>query len=117
MKARIAALVALIVVVVLLLAGGGWWYVKDHQRIGQTELVSTVVRQTGSSRAVCQRMDSNGAHWLCVVTGGSTGPCVRAHVRPWGSVKVVKAYQRCEAEPALKPLLAGAKPASTGSSS
>ena len=116
MKARIAILVALMVVVVLLLAGGGWWYVKDHQRIGQAELQATVVRQTGGNRAVCQRMDGNGARWLCVVKGGSVGPCVRAHVRPWGSVKVVNGYQRCELEPTLKPLLT-AKSASTGASS
>ena len=118
MKARIAALIALMVVVVLLLGGGAWWYVKDHQRIGQTELVSTVVKQTGANRAVCQKMDGNGAHWLCVVSGApSTGPCVRAHVKPWGSVKVVKAYQRCSEVPALKPLVKTPKPASTGSSS
>ena len=117
MKLRIAALVALMVVVVVLLGGGAWWYVKDHQRIGQAELESTVVSQTGGTRAVCQRMDGNAAHWLCVVNGGSAGQCVRAHVRPWGSVKVVKAYQRCEGEPTLRPLVTGGTPASTGSSS
>ena len=116
MKARIAALVALMVVVVLLLGGGAWWYVKDHQRIGQTELVSTVVsRPAAPARSVSDGRQRRA--WLCVVRRTSTGPCIRVHVKPWGSVKVFKAYQRCSAVPALKPLVKTPKAASTGSSS
>jgi hypothetical protein len=117
MKGRIAALVALIVVVGLVLAGAGWWYVKDHQRIGVVDLQNDVVSKTGGTKATCVKTDSNGAHWLCVVKGGSSGQCMKAHVRPWGSVSVIKAYQKCSNVPALEPLLTKPKASTGGGSS
>jgi len=88
-----------------LLAIGGWWYVKVHHRIGQADLESTVAARTGGRRAVCLTKDSNAAHWLCAVTIGNTGKCMKAHVRPWGSVDVVDGYLKCRQDPTLAPLV------------
>ena len=105
MKTRIAALIGLVVVLVLVVGIGGYWYVKDHQRIGQSSLQSKVVSKTGGTAATCVKKDSNAAHWLCAVTvSKSPERCVKAHVRPWGSVSVVNGFRKCLADPALKAL-------------
>ena len=117
MKARIAVLVVLMVAVAAVLAGAGWWYVKDRTRISQDELQATVVRKSGGDRATCVRTDANAAHWLCVVTGSGPERCFRAHVRPWGSVTVRNAYQKCSREPDLESLLTKPKSTSTAPAS
>jgi hypothetical protein len=106
MKTRIAALIGLVVVIVLVVGIGGYWYVKDHQRISQASLQSKVVSKTGGKSATCVKKDSNAAHWLCAVTGQTKAAerCVKAHVRPWGSVNVVNGYRKCLADPTLKVL-------------
>jgi hypothetical protein len=103
MKARIGALIGLVAVVVIVILIGGYWYVKDHTRISQASLQTKVAAKEGASQATCVKKDSNAAHWLCAV---STKPetCVRAHVRPWGSVVVVNGYLKCQSDPALAPL-------------
>jgi hypothetical protein len=106
MKLRIAALVALVAVIAAVVVIGGWWYVKDRERIGQTELQTTVASKTGGTKATCLKRDSNAAHWLCaVITTGAPARCFRAHVRPWGSVEIVNGYRKCLEDPALRPLV------------
>jgi hypothetical protein len=105
MKTRIAALVGLVAVVVIVILIGGYWYVKDHTRISQASLQSKVVATEGGSKATCIKKDSNAAHWLCAVTVASQPEkCVKAHVRPWGSVAIVNGYLKCKGDPALAPL-------------
>jgi hypothetical protein len=87
-----------------LLAIGAWWYVKIHQRIDKAAIQSTVAARAGGSRAVCVKKDSNAAHWLCVVMVANTPTCLKAHVRPWGSVDVVDGYLKCRQDPTLAPL-------------
>jgi hypothetical protein len=103
MKARIGALIGLVAVVVIVILIGGYWYVKDHTRISQASLQTKVAAKEGASQATCVKKDSNAAHWLCAV---STKPetCVKAHVRPWGSIVVVNGYLKCQSDPALAPL-------------
>jgi hypothetical protein len=118
MKIRIAALVALLSVIAIVIAIGGWWYVKDRQRIGQAELQSTVAAKAGGSGsgsvAICEKKDANAAHWLCLVTTAGASPrCMRAHVRPWGSVDLINAYRKCSEDPQLAPLAAKATKATT----
>jgi hypothetical protein len=114
MRIRIAALVALLTVIALVIAIGGWWYVKDRQRIGQTELQNTVAAKAGGSAATCDKKDGNAAHWLCVVTTTGASPrCMRAHVRPWGSVDVVNGFRKCVEDPQLAPLIAKATKSTT----
>ena len=114
MKIRVAALVALLTVIAVMIAIGGWWYVKDRQRIDQQELQNTVVAKAGGSAATCEKKDSNAAHWLCLVTTAGASPrCMRAHVRPWGSVDLVNAYRKCSQDPQLGPLVAKATKATT----
>lgn len=114
MKVRIAALVALLVVIAVVIAIGGWWYVKDRQRIGQAELQSTVVSKAGGNAATCEKKDANAAHWLCLVTTAGASPrCMRAHVRPWGSVDLINGYRKCLEDPQLAPLVAKATKATT----
>jgi hypothetical protein len=106
MKVRIAALVALLAVIAVVVAIGGWWYVKDRQRIGQSDIQTTVASKTGGTRVTCLKRDDNAAHWLCAVTTKGAPPrCFRAHVRPWGSVELVNGYRKCLESPVLKPLL------------
>ena len=105
MKARIAALVGLVAVVVIVILIGGYWYVKDHTRISQASLQSKVVAKEGGSRATCIKKDSNAAHWLCAVSVSSQPEtCVKAHVRPWGSVTIVNGFRKCQENQALAPL-------------
>jgi len=105
MSARIAALIGLVAVVVVVILIGGYWYVKDHTRISQASLQSKVVATEGGSRATCIKQDSNAAHWLCAVTVSSQHEkCVKAHVRPWGSVAIVNGFRKCQSDPALAPL-------------
>jgi hypothetical protein len=105
MKARIGALIGLVAVVVIVILIGGYWYVKDHPRISQASLQSKVVAKEGGSKATCVKKDSNAAHWLCAVSV-ATQPekCVKAHVRPWGSVVIVNGFRKCQGDPALAPL-------------
>ena len=84
------------------LAGAVWWYVKDHTRIGRSDLQQTVARKAGADRAVCLQRDSNAAHWLCAVIGPAAPRCLRAHVRPWGSVELHQAYDRCAENATLR---------------
>ncbi len=106
MKMRIAALVALLAVIAAVVLIGGWWYVKDRERIGRSELQTTVVSKTGGDRATCIKKDTNAAHWLCAVTTtGAPARCYRAHVRPWGSVDLVNGYGKCLENPVLRPLV------------
>jgi len=110
MNARIAALVGLVAVVVIVIVVGGYWYVKDHTRISQASLESKVVANEGGSKATCIKKDANAAHWLCAVTvAGQPEKCVKAHVRPWGSVAIANGYFRCQNDPALAPLFHTAK--------
>jgi len=110
MKTRVAALVGLVAVVVIVILVGGYWYVKDHTRISQASLESKVIAKEGGSKATCVKKDSNAAHWLCAVTVASQPEkCVKAHVRPWGSVAIVDGYLRCQNDPALAPLFHTAK--------
>ena len=105
MKARIGALIGLLVVVVIVILVGGYWYVKDHTRISQVSLQSKVAAKEGGSKATCVKKDSNAAHWLCVVTvSRQLEKCIKAHVRPWGSVETVNGYRKCRSDPALAPL-------------
>ena len=105
MKLRIAALVALLAVLAVVVAIGGWWYVKDRQRIGQAELQKTVASKAGGTTATCVKKDSNAAHWLCAVSVASQPEkCIKAHVRPWGSVAIVNGFRKCQSDPALAPL-------------
>ena len=105
MKARIGALIGLLAVVVIVILVGGYWYVKDHTRISQGSLQSKVVAKEGGSKATCVKKDSNAAHWLCAVSVSSQPEkCIKAHVRPWGSVAVVNGYRKCLSDPALAPL-------------
>jgi hypothetical protein len=116
MKIRIAALVALLSVIAIVIAIGGWWYVKDRQRIGQAQLETTVATKAGGSgsRAVCEKKDANAAHWLCLVTTAGASPrCMRAHVRPWGSVDLINAFRKCSEDPQLGPLAAKATKTTT----
>jgi hypothetical protein len=94
-------LIAGVLILLAALAGAGWWYVKDHQRVGRASLEQTVVRKTAAKRAVCVQRDANAAHWLCAVITPSDTSCMRAHVRPWGSVELHQAYLRCAANDAL----------------
>lgn len=110
MKTRVAALVGLVAVVVIVILIGGYWYVKDHTRISQASLQSRVVAKEGGSKATCIKRDANAAHWLCAVTVASQPEkCVKAHVRPWGSVEIVNGYIKCRSDPALAPLFHTAK--------
>ena len=84
-----------VVVVAIALAGSVWWYVKDHNRIGRSELQATVARRAGATSAVCLQRDPNAAHWLCVAIGQAAPRCLRAHVRPWGAVELHQAYRKC----------------------
>jgi uncharacterized membrane protein len=105
MKARIGALIGLLAVVVIVILVGGYWYVKDHTRISQVSLQSKVAAKEASSKATCVKKDSNAAHWLCAVSVSSQPEkCIKAHVRPWGSVAVVNGYRKCLSDPALAPL-------------
>jgi hypothetical protein len=83
------------------LIGAGWWYVKDHTRIGRADLEHTVARKAGAERAVCVARDANAAHWLCAVIGPPATRCLRAHVKPWGSVELHQAYLTCAENHAL----------------
>jgi uncharacterized membrane protein len=110
MRARIAALIGLLVVVVVVIAIGGYWYVKDRTRISQASLQTKVAATEGGSQATCVKKDSNAAHWLCAVTiRRQPEKCVKAHVRPWGSVSVVDGYRKCLSDPALAALFQHAK--------
>jgi uncharacterized membrane protein len=110
MKTRVAALVGLVAVVVIVILVGGYWYVKDHTRISQASLESKVIAKEGGSKATCVKKDANAAHWLCAVTVASQPEkCVKAHVRPWGSVEIVNGYIKCQSDPALAPLFHTAK--------
>ena len=105
MKARIGALIGLVAVVVIVILIGGYWYVKDHTRISQASLQSKVLATEGGSKATCVKKDSNAAHWLCAVSVASQPEkCVKAHVRPWGSVTIVNGFHKCQGDPALAPL-------------
>jgi hypothetical protein len=105
MKTRIGSLIGLLVVVVVVILIGGYWYVKDHTRISQASLQSKVVAKEGGSKATCIKKDSNAAHWLCAVTVASQPEkCIKAHVRPWGSVSIVNGYRKCKTDPALASL-------------
>ena len=105
MKTRIAALIGLVAVVVVVILIGGYWYVKDHTRISQASLQSKVVATEGGSKATCIKKDSNAANWLCAVSVSSQPEkCVKAHVRPWGSVAIVNGFRKCQTDPALAPL-------------
>jgi hypothetical protein len=105
MKMRMIALVALLTVIAVVIAVGGWWYVKDRQRIDQATLQSTVASKSGATAATCEKQDSNASHWLCVVTTKGSAPrCMRAHVRPWGSVDINDGYRQCLQDPTLAKL-------------
>ncbi len=105
MKARIGSLIGLLVVLVIVILIGGYWYVKDHTRITQVSLQTKVAAKEGGSKATCIKKDSNAAHWLCAVSVSSQPEkCIKAHVRPWGSVVIVNGYQKCQSDPALAPL-------------
>lgn len=105
MKTRIGALIGLLVVVVVVILIGGYWYVKDRTRISQVSLQTKVAATEGGSKATCVKKDSNGAHWLCAVSVSSQPEkCIKAHVRPWGSVTVVNGFRKCLNDPALAPL-------------
>jgi hypothetical protein len=102
---RIGALVGLLVVVVVVIAIGGYWYVKDRTRIGQASLQTKVAATEGGSKAACVKKDSNAAHWLCAVSiPRQPEKCIKAHVRPWGSVVIVNGFRKCLTYPALAPL-------------
>src|SRR3954465_8439618 len=110
MNARIAALIGLVAVVVVVILIGGYWYVKDHKRISQASLQSKGVAKEGGSRATCIKKDSNAAHWLCAVSVSSQPEtCVKAHVRPWGSVTIGKGGRDCPQSQALAPLFRHAR--------
>lgn len=102
-RTRVAAIVALVVGITAIVAIAGWWYVKDHVRISQASVQSTVANRAGGTSALCDRTDKNAAHWLCAVTlpAGQPEECMKVHVRPWGSVDVVNGYLKCEQDPAL----------------
>jgi uncharacterized membrane protein len=105
MKTRIGALIGLVAMVVIVILIGGYWYVKDHTRISQASLQSKVIAKEGGSKATCVKKDSNAAHWLCAVSvAGQPEKCVKAHVRPWGSVIIVNGFRKCLNDPALAPL-------------
>ena len=105
MRMRIGALVGLLVVVVVVIAIGGYWYVKDRTRIGQASLQTKVAATEGGSRAACVKKDSNAAHWLCAVSiPRQPEKCIKAHVRPWGSVVIVDGFRKCRSDPTLAPL-------------
>jgi hypothetical protein len=102
MKARMAALIGLVAVVVIVILAGGYWYVKDHTRITEVSLQTKVAAKEGGSKATCVKKDSNAAHWLCAVSvSGQPEKCVKAHVRPWGSVVIVNGFRKCRSDPAL----------------
>src|SRR6476661_7617617 len=104
-NARIGALIGLLVVVAVVVLIGGYWYVKDHTRISQASLQSQVAAKEGGTKATCIKKDSNAAHWLCAVTvTRQVVKCIKAHVRPWGSVVTVNGFLKCRADPALAPL-------------
>ena len=64
-----------------------------------------MVAKEGGSKATCVKKDSNAAHWLCAVSvAGQPEQCVKAHVRPWGSVIIVNGFRKCQGDPALAPL-------------
>ena len=110
MRARIAALIGLLAVVVIVILIGGYWYVKDHTRISQASLQSKVVATEGGSKATCIKKDANAANWLCAVSvSNQPEKCVKAHVRPWGSVTIVNGFRKCLNDPALAPLFHTAK--------
>jgi hypothetical protein len=105
MRLRVAALVALVAGLVAVGGIAGWWYVKDRVRISEAAVESTVAIKSGGTKAVCDRTDANAAHWLCAVTiTGSPARCMKAHVRPWGSVDIVNGYLKCKGDPALAAL-------------
>jgi hypothetical protein len=105
MNTRIGVLIGLLAVVVIVILAGGYWYVKDHTRISQGSLQTKVLAKEGGSRATCVRKDSNAAHWLCAVSvSGQNEKCVKAHVRPWGSVAIVNGFRKCQNDPTLAPL-------------
>jgi uncharacterized membrane protein len=105
MKTRIGALIGLLAVVVVVILVGGYWYVKDHTRISQVSLQTKVAAKEGGSRATCVKKDSNAANWLCAVSVSSQPEkCIKAHVRPWGSVAIVNGFRKCQSDPALAPL-------------
>ena len=105
MKTRIGALIGLLAVVVVVILIGGYWYVKDRTRISQVSLQTKVAATEGGSKATCVKKDSNAAHWLCAVSVASQPEkCVKAHVRPWGSVSIINGFRKCQNDPALAPL-------------
>jgi hypothetical protein len=101
-----------VVVVAAALAGAVWWYVEDHSRIGQADLQTTVARKAGATRAVCLQRDPNAANWLCVAIGPAAPRCLRAHVRPWGSIELHQAYRKCAEDAKLAHYFTGTKSAS-----
>lgn len=110
MNARIAALIGLVAVVVIVILIGGYWYVKDHTRITEVSLQTKVAAKEGGSKATCVKKDSNAAHWLCAVSVSSQNEkCVKAHVRPWGSVAIANGFRKCRNDPALAPLFPDTK--------
>ena len=105
MKTRIGALIGLLALVVVVILIGGYWYVKDRTRISQVSLQTKVAATEGGSKATCVKKDSNAAHWLCAVSVASQPEkCVKAHVRPWGSVSIINGFRKCQNDPALAPL-------------
>ena len=119
MRRWIVVAVVVVLVLVAAVAAGGWWYVKKHHRIAQSDLVSEVRKQENASRVSCVKLDSNAEHWLCAVSGsGQAKPkCVRAHVRPWGSVELNDGFRRCQDQPELKALFPPPTSGGGGSSS
>jgi hypothetical protein len=101
-----------VVIVAAALAGAVWWYVKDHSRIGRTDLQTTVAHKTGATRAVCLQRDPNAAHWLCVAIGPASPRCLRAHVRPWGAIELHQAYRTCVQDAKLGRYFTRTKPTS-----
>jgi hypothetical protein len=99
MKRMIVTAAALMVAAAL--AAAVWWYAKDHVRVGRAELEQTVARKAGGQRAVCVARAANGSSWLCVAIGTPGPLCLRAHVRPWGSVELHQAYLKCAANATL----------------
>ena len=105
MRFRVAVLVAFVAGLVAVGGIAGWWYIKDRVRISESALESTVAARSGASKAVCDRKDANAAHWLCAITiSGVDTRCMKAHVRPWGSVDIVNGYLKCKEDPSLAAL-------------
>jgi len=102
-RTRVAAIVALVVGITAIVVIAGWWYVKDHVRISQASVQSTVANRAGGTSALCDRTDKNAGHWLCAVKlpAGQPEECMKVHVRPWGSVDMINGYLKCKQDPAL----------------